>query len=259
MSKTNVTVTISAATKLLQAMGYHAEKWDRNRIEKKINQIDDAPGASSVEDGAEESNTLDVCLKALADGKTIELLDDGGVEEEPDKKIGRPTRAQARAKKKAESKPAKPVKEETAAEPAKPARVSGKGKTKAAEPAEAAAPAPEKPRRAAKRVSKTKEAKPGESAKPSDTTPSSGAGESKEEKIASEPAEGRKLRQSKTRTYWAGVVLGQHSKDGFPDTITPAMVKEVDELYGKENAEMSLWSLTHSYHTAKGYLDGLKD
>ena len=64
------------------------------------------------------------------------------------------------------------------------------------------------------------------------------------------------VRKLNTRHYLAGVLIAER---GLAHGITPDMVDELDELYGKRNPEESLFQLRKTHHAVRGYLDGLAE
>lgn len=58
-----------------------------------------------------------------------------------------------------------------------------------------------------------------------------------------------------TRPYLAGCIIARH---GLEAGVTQAMVKELDELYGKPNAAESLFCLKNAWHAARGYAEAQK-
>lgn len=58
------------------------------------------------------------------------------------------------------------------------------------------------------------------------------------------------VREAKTRPYIAGQVI---AKMGLGEGVTPAMIAEVDELYGNENPRESKFSLRNAWHAIRAW------
>ena len=64
------------------------------------------------------------------------------------------------------------------------------------------------------------------------------------------------VRAGRTRTYLAGTVVRKH---GLAAGVTPAMVAELDTLYGKPNPTESRWCLKNAYHACRAYAGVAED
>lgn len=107
------------------------------------------------------------------------------------------------------------------------AKKGGKGKAKAAAPAEE-----EKKPAARRRVPKGEKPE----APKAPTTPG--------------------VREAVTRPYCAGKIIAKHGLDAG---VTPEMIAELDEAYGKENPTESTFCSKSAWHAIRGYLEATKE
>jgi hypothetical protein len=64
------------------------------------------------------------------------------------------------------------------------------------------------------------------------------------------------VRPMRSRPYYAGAIIAKH---GLAAGVTPEMVAELDELYGKVNPAESRFRLCEAWQSARGYLGLAED
>jgi len=217
-------LTREAAVELFEALGItSAAKWNAKRMAAKLAKVDEMVDEDTALEGTADA-TLTSVLEAIEADDDIEVAGKA-----PAAKKGAAPAAEAKADAKADAKP-------TAAEK-KAAKAKADKATAAAEKKEAAATA--KAEKDAAKAAK-KEAK--------DEADKAKAAEAKAKKDAQVPG----VRATRTRPYLAGMVVARH---GLKAGVTPEMVAELDEEYGKVNPVESTWCLKSAWHAARGYCD----
>lgn len=64
------------------------------------------------------------------------------------------------------------------------------------------------------------------------------------------------VRTTRTRPYLAGAIIAKH---GLTAGVTPAMVAELDETYGKPNPRESQFCLKNAWHACRAFAGDAKE